>query len=114
MQVQNQPALPGCCTDSLPSVNKNQSRISKKSCLRSWSTGSMKRDLTTHICRACCNCRLNRNFFKLVFTPCKTEQPLQGMELQEKKKKRMTWIWESCLERGQRKKVFIKSRTTAI
>ena len=23
-------------------------------------------------------------FFKLGFTPCKTEQPLQGMELQEK------------------------------
>ena len=26
-------------------------------------------------------------FFKLGFTPCKTEEPLQGMELQEKKKK---------------------------
>ena len=24
------------------------------------------------------------SFFKLRFTPCKTEQPLQGMELQEK------------------------------
>ena len=24
-------------------------------------------------------------FFKLGFTPCKAEQPLQGMELQEKK-----------------------------
>ena len=23
-------------------------------------------------------------FFELEFTPCKTEQPLQGMELQEK------------------------------
>ena len=23
-------------------------------------------------------------FFKLVFTPCKAEQPLRGMELQEK------------------------------
>ena len=23
-------------------------------------------------------------FFKVVFTPCKAEQPLQGMELQEK------------------------------
>ena len=26
-------------------------------------------------------------FFKLGFTPCKAEQPLQGMELQEKKHK---------------------------
>ena len=25
-------------------------------------------------------------FFKLGFTPCKAEQPLRGMELQEKKK----------------------------
>ena len=25
-----------------------------------------------------------KDFFKLGFTPCKAEQPLQGMELQEK------------------------------
>ena len=29
-------------------------------------------------------CSLIRIFFKLGFTPCKAEQPLQGMELQEK------------------------------
>ena len=27
-------------------------------------------------------------FFKLGFTPCKAEQPLRGMELQEKKHKK--------------------------
>ena len=26
----------------------------------------------------------SRSFFKLGFTPCKAEQPLQGIELQEK------------------------------
>ena len=28
------------------------------------------------------------NFFKLGFTPCKAEQPLQGMELKEKEKEK--------------------------
>ena len=30
------------------------------------------------------SCANETHFFKLVFTPCKAEQPLQGMELQEK------------------------------
>ena len=29
--------------------------------------------------------RTEENFFKLGFTPCKAEQPLRGMELQENK-----------------------------
>ena len=36
--------------------------------------------LDTFSCRKCCK----NFFFKLGFTPCKAEQPLQGMELQEK------------------------------
>ena len=38
-------------------------------------------------------------FFKLGFTPCKAEQPLQGMELQEKKHKKDYRIQKICLER---------------
>ena len=33
---------------------------------------------------ACTGHAWNNSFFKLGFTPCKTEQPLRGMELQEK------------------------------
>ena len=36
---------------------------------------------------------------KMGFTPCKTEQPLQGMELQEKKHKKDYRIQKICLER---------------
>ena len=44
------------------------------------------------------------NFFlffisKLGFTPCKAEQPLQGKELQEKKRKKKYRIQKICLER---------------
>ena len=39
------------------------------------------------------------NFFKLRFTPCKTEKPLQGMELQEKKAQKDYSTLEICLER---------------
>ena len=38
-------------------------------------------------------------FLKLGFTPCKAEQPLQGMELQEKKTKKDNRIQKICLER---------------
>ena len=33
------------------------------------------------------------------FTPCKTEQPLRGMELQEKEAQKDYSIQEICLER---------------
>ena len=38
-------------------------------------------------------------FFKLGFTPCKAEQPLRGMELQEKEAQKDYSIQEICLER---------------
>ena len=38
-------------------------------------------------------------FLKLGFTPCKAEQPLRGMELQEKKHKKDYRIQKICLER---------------
>ena len=38
-------------------------------------------------------------FFLLGFTPCKAEQPLQGMELQEKKAQKDYSTQEICLER---------------
>ena len=38
-------------------------------------------------------------FFKLGFTPCKAEQPLRGMELQEKKHKKDYRIQKICLQR---------------
>ena len=39
-------------------------------------------------------------FFKqLGFTPCKAEQPLRGMELQEKKHKKDYRLQKICLER---------------
>ena len=37
-------------------------------------------------------------FFKLGFTPCKAEQPLQSMELQEKEARKDLSIQEVCLE----------------
>ena len=36
-------------------------------------------------------------FFKLGFTPCKAEQPLRGMELQEKKHKKDYKKQKICL-----------------
>ena len=38
-------------------------------------------------------------FFLLEFTPCKAEQPLQGMELQEKEAQKYYSIQEICLEK---------------
>ena len=38
-------------------------------------------------------------FLKLGFTPCKAEQPLLAMELQEKKHKKDYTIQKICLER---------------
>ena len=35
-------------------------------------------------------CKYSAFFYILGFTPCKAEQPLQGMELQEKKHKKIT------------------------
>ena len=37
--------------------------------------------------------------FYLGFTPCKAEQPLQGMELQETEAQKQESIQEICLER---------------
>ena len=37
---------------------------------------------------------------KLGFTPCKTEQPLQGLGLQEKQENQIKGKQESCLERA--------------
>ena len=39
------------------------------------------------------------SFFLLGFTPCKAEQPLRGMELQEKEAQKDYSIQEICLER---------------
>ena len=40
-------------------------------------------------------------FFKLGFTPCKAQQPLQEMELQEKEAQKDSRIQELPLERAQ-------------
>ena len=37
------------------------------------------------------------DFFKMGFTPCKAEQPLWGMELQEKKHKKITAYRNYCM-----------------
>ena len=42
---------------------------------------------------------LKKDFFKLRFTPCKAEQPLRGMKLQEKEAQKDYSIQEICLER---------------
>ena len=41
---------------------------------------------------------MGRIFFKLGFTPCKAEQPLRGIELQEKDAQKDESIQEICLE----------------
>ena len=38
-------------------------------------------------------------FFSLGLTPCKAEQPLRGMQLQEKKHKKDYRVQKICLER---------------
>ena len=38
-------------------------------------------------------------FFKLGFTPCKADLPLQGIKLQEKETQKDQGIQEICLER---------------
>ena len=38
-------------------------------------------------------------FLKLGFTPCKTKQPLRGMELQERKHKKDCRIQKICLKK---------------
>ena len=47
-------------------------------------------------------CRLLRVFLKLGFTPWKAEQPLQGMELQEKEEEKVKSIYKSFLGKNQR------------
>ena len=47
-------------------------------------------------------CRLLHVFFKLGFTPWKAEQPLQGMELQEKEEEKVKSIYKSFLGKTQR------------
>ena len=39
------------------------------------------------------------SFFQLGFTPCTAQQPMQGMELQEKEAEKDNSIHEICLER---------------
>ena len=55
----------------------------------------------------------NRHFFKLSFTPCKAEQPLRGMELQEKEEKDENHRGK-LYRKNPRKKVSINSRLKAI
>ena len=43
--------------------------------------------------------RREAHFFYLGFTPCKSEQPLQGMELQEKESQKDYSLQEIHLER---------------
>ena len=52
-------------------------------------------------------------FLKLGFSPCKTEQPLPGMKLQEKEMKGDNHR-ENMLRKIQGKKVSINSRLQAI
>ena len=52
-------------------------------------------------------------FFKLGFTPCKAEQPLRGMELQEKEAQKDYSIQEICLERTYSLKMSVNSRLKA-
>ena len=50
-------------------------------------------------CTSHSNVQKNIIFLKLGFTPCKAEQPLRGMELQEKEARS---IQEICLEKTYR------------
>ena len=52
-------------------------------------------------------------FKKLGFTPYKAEQPLRGMELQEKEAQKGYSIQEICLERTYRYKMSVNSRLKA-
>ena len=47
------------------------------------------------------------------FTPCKAEQPLRGMELQEKQAQKDHSIEKICLERAYSSKVSVNSRLQA-
>ena len=44
----------------------------------------------------------NFDFFKWGFTPCKAEEPLGPIELQEKKNRKIKSKWEGYLERTQK------------
>ena len=46
---------------------------------------------------------------QLGFTPCKVEQPLQGIELQEKKHKKDYRLQKICLERAYSQKMSVNS-----
>ena len=48
-------------------------------------------------------------FFSLGFTPCKAEQPLRGMKLQEKKHKKDYKVQKICLERTYSYKMSVNS-----
>ena len=54
------------------------------------------------------------NFFYLGFTPCKAEQPLQGMELQEKETQKDQGIQGFCLEKTYSYKISVNTRLKAI
>ena len=77
--------------------------ISSKKLFRGWFKENLKvYDVINYL-----NKNLIMNFvwylfffvFKLGFTPCKAEQPLRGMELQEKKHEKDCRIQKICLER---------------
>ena len=53
-------------------------------------------------------------FFSGGFTRCKAEQPLQGMELQEKETPKDKGIQEIYLERTYTQKMSVNSRLKAI
>ena len=62
-------------------------------------TSIMKILMTSNIYLKLMWCPTGVYFFLLGFTPCKAEQPLGGMELQEKKHKKYYRIQKICLER---------------
>ena len=64
-----------------PRVGKNMSLV-----MQIWLNLQKKNQLTMfkHSQKFICRLEKYNAFFKLRFTPCKVEQPLQGMELQEK------------------------------
>ena len=57
---------------------------------------------------------MNIIFIKFGFTPCKADQPLQDMELQEKEVQKDESIQENYFKRAQQIKLFVTSRLKAI
>ena len=58
------------------------------------------------LCSICFHLFVYGGFFQLGFTLCKTEQPLQGMELQEKKHKKRLQDTENLFRKNLQLKDF--------